>query len=158
MKWKSNMKDNGFTLIELVIIMILAGILAAVAIPRFWDLVNPSKENVTQHRLEELRKAIVGNPDTVGSGTYSARGFRGDTGSWPNTLQDLAIQGSWPNWNRYTRNGWNGPYVDASGGQYLLDAWNNNFVYASAGTPTITSYGANGLSGGGDDITVELRY
>ena len=164
------MRDDGFTLIELVITMILVGILAAVAVPRFWDLINPSKENVTKHRMEEIRKAVVGNPDAVSAGTYSARGFRGDTGSFPNTRDDLICQGGYANWNKYTRSGWNGPYIDSSGCtacpppltgcSSFLDAWGNPFVYAPppANPPTITSYGINGISGGGDDIVVELRY
>lgn len=165
------MKTKGFTLIELVITMILVAILAAVAVPRFWDLINPSKENVTNHRMEELRKSIVGNPDMTGAGTSSARGFRGDTGLWPIQLSDLAAQpangytdagalSAISSWNRYTRKGWNGSYVDLSNNEYLRDAWGINFVYAPppANPPTITSYGTNGVSGGGDDIVVELRY
>lgn len=74
---------SGFTLVELVIILILLSIISAVAIPRFLDLITPSKENVTRHRLTELKKAIAGDPDTIVAGTYSARGFRGDTGQWP---------------------------------------------------------------------------
>lgn len=160
------MRDDGFTLIELVIVIVLLSILSAVAIPRVWDLINPSKGNVTKHRLEELRKAIVGNPDAVAGGTYSARGFRGDVGSFPSALNDLVSQGGYASWNRYTKTGWNGPYVDSSGGQYLIDAWGTAFTYQSACTPLrIISSGANLMldtSGcaavSGDDIAVELRY
>ena len=158
--------DKGFTLIELIVVLILLSILAAVAAPRFLDLINPSKENVTKYRLEELKKAIVGNPDVVAAGTYSARGFRGDVGSFPVALTDLVSQGGYPVWNRYTRKGWNGPYVDASAGQYLIDARNNNFTYQPACTPVrIISNGANGVldtvgcgAVGGDDIFLELRF
>ena len=152
------MKDKGFTLIELVIVIIVVAVLAAVAVPRFWDLITPSKIKLTRHRMEEIKKAIVGSPEMTGAGTYSARGFRGDVGSFPNSFTDLVSQGSYPNWDRYTKKGWNGPYVDETGGQYLIDAWGNNFVYSSSGTPNITSYGQDGASGGGDDIVVELRY
>ncbi|MBI5236162.1 MAG: type II secretion system protein GspG [Deltaproteobacteria bacterium] len=146
-------------MIELLMVILLLGILSAVAIPRITDMINPSKETVTRHRLEELRKAIVGDPDAIVAGTYSARGFRGDVGSFPAALTDLAAIGAYPAWNRYTRTGWNGPYVDSTGGQYLLDAWGTAFVYAPAAVPpTITSYGKDLAAGGGDDIVVELRY
>lgn len=174
------MKDNGFTLVELVIIIILLGILSAVAVPKFLDLINPSKENVTKHRMEELKKAIVGNPDMTAAGQYSARGFRGDTGQWPATLSDLGAttmptSGYTPPltaWNAYTKKGWNGPYVDASNSSaYSLDAWGNPFTYQTptyGGAPPrrIISSGANGtletLAGSsvavGDDIVLDLNY
>jgi type II secretory pathway pseudopilin PulG len=145
-------------------VIVLLGILAAVAIPRFYDFGAEAKQNVTRLRLEELKKAIVGNPEAVGSGTYSARGFRGDTGVLPGSLSDLALssavgQATYGSWNRYTRRGYNGPYVSASG-EYLLDAWGRAFVYDPAGDPpTITSCGPDGnCATTGDNIAVELRY
>jgi len=164
------MQDKGFTLVELIIVMILVAILAAVAVPRFLDLITPSRENITRHRLEELRRAMVGNPDTVAGGTYSARGFRGDVGRFPTAaegLQALAVKpASVSDWNRYTKTGWNGPYVDASNDEYLRDAWGNNFTYQPTNNPPrIVSSGPNGTLEsppgnpvGGDDIAVELRY
>ena len=160
------MQEKGFTLVELVILLILVSILAAIAAPRFIDLINPSKENVTRHRLEELKKAIAGDPDAIAAGTYSARGFRGDTGQWPAILQDLVTNPGLPAWNRYTRTGWNGPYVDQTGGQYLIDGWGNNFTYQSTcAPPRIVSNGPNGVldtagcgAVAGDDIFVELRF
>jgi prepilin-type N-terminal cleavage/methylation domain-containing protein len=54
------MKNNkkGFTLIELMIVVAIIGILAAIAIPKFADLINKSKEGATKGALSAVRSAI----------------------------------------------------------------------------------------------------
>ncbi|PKM97207.1 MAG: hypothetical protein CVU79_09545 [Elusimicrobia bacterium HGW-Elusimicrobia-3] len=54
------MKNNkkGFTLIELMIVVAIIGILAAIAIPKFADLINKSKEGATKGALSSVRSAI----------------------------------------------------------------------------------------------------
>lgn len=167
---------RGFTLIELVMIIILLAILSAVAVPRFINLITPSRENITRQEMETLRKAMVGDPGLVAGGAYSSRGFRGDVGRFPTAgegLPALATNPGVPAWNRYTKTGWNGPYVDAGVGDeygptnsYLRDAWGNNYEYQPTNNPPrIVSRGPNGIlestAGnpcGGDDICVELNY
>lgn len=149
--------ERGFTLIEIVMVIILLGIVAVVAIPRFMDFSGAAKVNVTRQKMEVLRKGVVGDPSAVAAGTYSSRGYRGDVGSMPSVLGLLTS--NTVAWNRYTKTGYNGPYIDVSSGDPFNDAWGNAFVYDSGATPpTITSYGPNGTSGGGDDIVVELRF
>lgn len=51
-------KEKGFTLIELMIVVAIIGILAAIAIPRFADLIRKSKEGATKGNLGALRSAL----------------------------------------------------------------------------------------------------
>ena len=52
------MKKKGFTLVELMIVIVIIGILAAVAIPKFADMVDKSKEGSTKAQLMAIRGAL----------------------------------------------------------------------------------------------------
>jgi prepilin-type N-terminal cleavage/methylation domain-containing protein len=52
------MNKKGFTLIELMIVVAIIGILAAIAIPKFADLINKSKEGATKGALSTMRGAL----------------------------------------------------------------------------------------------------
>jgi len=139
--------DGGFTLIELVIIIVILGVLAAVAIPKFADFGDSSRKTATRKELLELRQAIVGNPDMVAGGRPVQPGFAGNIGHLPNQLIDLVRKpDSVAAYNRISGFGWNGPYIDSTGGSYLRDAWSAAYVY-DRGNRRI-------LSIGGDDTVV----
>ena len=133
--------DNGFTLIELVIVIVILGIVAGVAIPRFSSLTEQSRLSATKDEMLRLKEAIVGDPRVISSGEYINRGFLGDVGFPPSRLLDLAVKpDSISSYNAVTRIGWNGPYIDSASQNYLKDAWGNNYVYSPAAR-TITSTG-----------------
>jgi len=121
---------RGFSLVELVIVIVVLGILAAFAVPRFGSMSSSAKIAATKEEMTSLKRAIVGNPSAVSGGQYIDRGFEGDIGFAPSRLQDLAIKpDSVAAYNQLTRLGWNGPYMDSTGGLYLKDAWGTNYVY-----------------------------
>lgn len=69
-----SLKQAGFTLIELIIVIVIVGILAAVAIPKFADLTTKAQENATRAVAGELSSAaaIAYAKDKVSGGGYTA--------------------------------------------------------------------------------------
>lgn len=132
-------KAGGFTLIELTIIILILGVIAGVAIPRFGGMSEAARTTATQEEMRRLKTAIVG---TVGSDGVPRGGYELDVGHAPNRLRDLVTKPDSVNaWNRFIDRGWNGPYVDSAEGSYLTDAWDSTYRY-SVVARTITSTGS----------------
>jgi len=141
--------QRGFTLIELVIIIVILGILAAVAIPRFTSVTEGSRVTATRTELVTLKRAIVGNPSAVVGGRFVDRGFEGDVGYPPSRLEDLVVKpDSIAAYDRLTRLGWNGPYVQNADSSYVTDAWGSSYIYQ----PSLRRIISTG--GGGDSLTI----
>lgn len=147
-KFARKLDQGGFTLIELVIIIVVLGILAAVAAPKFANILEGSRAATTREELQTLKEAVVGNPQIVSSGVLIDRGFIGDVGFVPSQLVDLVVKpGSVSVYNDLTRLGWNGPYVDGDGNEYLTDAWGGAYSYDPVGRRIVST-------GGPDSITI----
>jgi len=145
-------KDFGFTIIELVIVIVILGLISVYAAPKMIDMVNDARLNSTKDEMMKIKSAIVGDATAVSGGVATFRGFLGDVGRPPNNISELYSQGGIPSWDRTANNGlgagWNGPYIQA---EEYDDAWGNPYVLKS--DTTIVSYGPNGVDdGGGDDI------
>lgn len=143
-------RETGFTLVEIAVVIVALGIIAAVAIPKFGSLSESAKITATKSELQSLKRAIVGNPQIIAGGRYTDVGFEGDVGHPPVALTEL---GRKPDtvaaYDRFSRAGWNGPYIDTGGGEYLLDAWGVTYLYNHA-SRTVRSVG------GPDTITISF--
>ena len=139
------LNKSGFTLIELVIVIVALGILATVAIPKFGSLTEKSRTNASKQEMLSIKEAIVGNPAAIAGGEYIDRGFEGDVGFVPSALSDLAVKPDSVNsYDKFTRLGWNGPYIDADRGEYLKDAWGNNYTYEPGNRRITSTEGGSG--------------
>lgn len=161
--------QKGFTIIEVVMVILLLGILSAVSISTLNDSVDEARFNATQDKLNQLRAAIIGNTDLNSAGQRTHFGFLGDIGAIPTNGQGLAALSTNPALPAYSINattrmsvGWNGPYVVTGqpGVDYTKDAWGFALVYdATASPPIVKSLGkANAVGGSGyySDIIVQL--
>ncbi|MFA6147764.1 MAG: prepilin-type N-terminal cleavage/methylation domain-containing protein [bacterium] len=142
---------GGFTLIEVIVVIAVISILAAMAVPYAVKILDQSREEATKKQMEEIHRAIMGDPKGP------TAGFLGDMGRLPAALSNLDPRGTQatPSTGMLgVKYGWYGPYVKIgySAGAYLVDGWGTSLVYNSPGAGQITSYGPNRASGGGDDI------
>lgn len=121
---------DGFTLIEVLLVVAILGILAAVVVVSLGG------------RREE---AMIGAARTSIKGIQSALDlYEVDTGKYPQTLQSLVQSDGAPNWN--------GPYIK---GGLPADPWGTAFGYTLRGSKDyeIRSGGPDKQVGSGDDIT-----
>ena len=147
--------DLGFTIIELVIVIVILGLISAYAIPKMTDIIDDARTNATKDEMMKIKLAIVGDATAISGGVATSKGFLGDVGRAPNNISELYTQGAIPSWDRTANNGagagWNGPYIkddDFGSGNYE-DAWGT--VY-NVSTTEIRSAGNDMTFGTGDDI------
>ncbi len=121
----------GFTLIELMVVMIILGLLAALVVPRMFGKLGKAKTNAAYSQIELFGTALDS--------------FRLDTGRYPTTSEGLEalisqVSGS---------DDWGGPYLKKN--EIPLDPWNQPYHYESPGNHgdyDLYSYGADNAEGG----------
>ena len=129
-------RRQAFTLVELLLVLVILGILAALVLPRFSGRSEQARVTAAHTQIATFRTAL--NAFEVDNGFYP----KGKSG-----LQDLVQQPR-------DSTGWRGPYLD---GGIPKDPWGRDYIYESPGKHNtsydIMSMGADGRVGGDDDIT-----
>lgn len=132
------MKSNhisGFTLIELMVVIVILGILAGLIVPRIMDRPDEAKQMKARMQIESLETAL--------------KLYKLDTGSYPTTEQGLQALVEPPQTGNAPDNWKKGGYLEK--GRVPVDPWGNEFVYLSPGIQNeydIVSYGADGVPEG----------
>ena len=120
---------SGFTMVEIIVVVIIIAVLAGTILPRFFGRVGKAKQNVTSQKLAELEKAI----DM----------FSYDYGRLPQNLNELVQRpGDIP------EEKWSPPTLRSKD---LKDPWDRDFIYqypGEHGVYDLHSLGADGLVGG----------
>jgi general secretion pathway protein G len=123
-------RHRGFTLLELLVVMVIIGLLAGYVAPRYFSQVSKSEVKVAQAQINAFEKAL----DT----------YRLDVGRYPTTEQGLTALVARPQ----NEPKWNGPYLQKA---IPLDPWGKAYQYKSPGDhreADIWSFGKDGQPGG----------
>ncbi|NOR69395.1 MAG: prepilin-type N-terminal cleavage/methylation domain-containing protein [Methylomarinum sp.] len=85
-------KQTGFTLVELLVVMLVLTALASITLETSKDIAFQSRYEVTKDRYEKIRRAIIGRPDVLINGQPDISGFVADMGRLPRNIQELLVQ------------------------------------------------------------------
>jgi general secretion pathway protein G len=134
------MQAAGFTLLELLVVMVIIGLLAGYVAPRYFNQIGKSEIKTARAQLDAFDKALA---------TY-----RLDTGHYPTTDQGLKALVERPS----DEPKWAGPYLAK---ELPTDPWGHAYVYSQPGEGShvfeLMSYGKDGQRGGsGDDADISI--
>ena len=126
----SRFRQHGFTLLELLVVMVIIGLLAAYVGPKYFSQVGKSEVKTARAQIVGFEKAL--------------EQYRLEVGDYPTTEQGLAALVTKP----ANVNHWDGPYI---GKAVPLDPWGHAYVYKSPGDHgeiDLSSLGRDGRAGG----------
>jgi general secretion pathway protein G len=125
-------RHEGFTLLELLVVIVIIGMLASYVGPKYFAQLGKSEVATARAQLDALSKAV--------------ETFRLDVGRYPTSSEGLNALTNMPESAR----GWNGPYLKKA---VPMDPWQNAYVYqypVKNNDYLIQSYGKDGKPGGQD--------
>lgn len=135
---KNYVRSAGFTLLELLVVMVIIALLAGFVAPQYFSQVAKSERRTARAQISEIEKALDQ--------------FRLDVGRYPTSEQGLEALVARP----ASETKWDGPYLRK---RVPLDPWGRPYVYRAPGQWgefDLLSHAKDGQAGGsgdGEDIT-----
>jgi general secretion pathway protein G len=127
---------NGFTLIELMIVIVILGLLAAMVMP-----------SLTGKGEEAKKKLVCVQMKSIYNGSLDM--FKIDNSSYPSTEEGLEALATNPDEEKYPNYSRTGYFKDA---KIPKDSWGHNFIYINDdGSVELISLAADGKEGGKDE-------
>jgi len=137
------MNQRGFTLIELMVVIVILGILAGLIIPRIMGRPEEARRMKARVQMESIETAL--------------KLYKLDNGSYPTTEQGLQALVEAPTVGQLPKAWRDGGYLEK--GKVPKDPWENEYIYLSPGVNSdfdLISYGADGEPGG-EDINKDIN-
>ena len=125
-------QEHGFTLIEILVVMVILGLLAAVVVPRLLGRTDDARRTATKIQIRSIEQAL--------------QLYKLDNGSYPTTEQGLDALVHKPVIGVIPKHWREGGYLP----KVPRDSWDRSFVYLSPGSDTKREYDLVSLGGDGE--------
>jgi general secretion pathway protein G len=132
---RRRMHNQGFTLIEIMVVLVILGILAGLIVPRIIGRPDEARRMKAKIQIQSIETAL--------------QLYKLDTGNYPSTEQGLVALVEAPPTGELAKSWREGGYLEK--GAVPKDPWGNDYIYLSPGTHgdfDLICYGADGIAGG----------